>query len=317
MDIETATLINLTPGLQAPNAPKVSIGMPVYNGEAFIREALDSLLMQTYADYELIISDNASTDGTEAICREYVVKDARISYVRQAKNRGYAANFQFLLDEALGEYFMWMAADDILSDEYYLDHLIKKMEYNVDYVFPDVSIIDSAGKILQSNLMHPFDSAKTRFDFAKASTSINSYQVYGVFRTEQLKEDFGYLERHKDFPCFGEGLFVHVICTERSGVYVPDACKYYRRHGTNFSSIMPAKLLISPFWNYSISSIIYFIFSANLSTSEKFKIVIIKIFLDSRYLIYLLLAAFAQKYPMIKVYREKLRGMSSSKRMLK
>lgn len=96
-----------------PPVPQVSIGMPVYNGEPFIREALDSLLAQTFTDFELIISDNASTDGTEAICREYAAKDARIRYVRQVENRGAMPNFQFVLDEALGEYFMWAAADDV------------------------------------------------------------------------------------------------------------------------------------------------------------------------------------------------------------
>jgi len=113
MDIETVTSTHKTPSTQASNSPKVSIGMPVYNGEAFIREALDSLLAQTFTDFELIISDNASTDGTEAICREYAAKDARIRYVRQAENRGGIPNFQFVLDEAVGEYFMWAAADDV------------------------------------------------------------------------------------------------------------------------------------------------------------------------------------------------------------
>ena len=112
MDIETATPTDTTPSPQAADGPKVSIGMPVYNGEAFIREALDSLLAQTFTDFELIISDNASTDGTEAICREYAAKDERIRYLRQAENRGAPANFQCVLDEAVGEYFMWAAADD-------------------------------------------------------------------------------------------------------------------------------------------------------------------------------------------------------------
>ena len=98
--------------------PQVSIGMPVYNGEPFIREALDSLLAQTFTDFELTISDNASTDGTEAICREYAAKDARIRYVRQTENRGAAANFQFVLDEAVGEYFMWAAADDVWAESF-------------------------------------------------------------------------------------------------------------------------------------------------------------------------------------------------------
>jgi glycosyltransferase involved in cell wall biosynthesis len=92
--------------------PLVSIGMPVYNGARYIREALDSLLGQTFTDFELIISDNASTDSTEAICREYAAKDQRIRYIRQSQNLGASGNFKFVLDEALGEYFMWAAHDD-------------------------------------------------------------------------------------------------------------------------------------------------------------------------------------------------------------
>jgi len=87
--------------------------MPVYNGERFVGEALDSLLAQTFTDFELIISDNASADGTQAICRDYAVRDARIRYVRQSANRGAWANFRFVLDEAVGAYFMWAASDDV------------------------------------------------------------------------------------------------------------------------------------------------------------------------------------------------------------
>lgn len=92
--------------------PEVSIGMPVYNGERFIREALDSLLAQTFKDFELIISDNASTDATESICRNYAEQDSRIRYIRQQENIGALPNFQFVLNEASGEYFMWAACDD-------------------------------------------------------------------------------------------------------------------------------------------------------------------------------------------------------------
>jgi len=86
--------------------PKVSIGMPVFNGGATLREAIESLLAQSFTDFELIISDNGSTDDTEEICREYDAVDERIRYVRQPKNRGAAENWAFLLDQALGEYFM-------------------------------------------------------------------------------------------------------------------------------------------------------------------------------------------------------------------
>jgi glycosyltransferase involved in cell wall biosynthesis len=98
--------------------PKVSIGMPVYNGKKYIREALDSLLAQTFTDFELIISDNASTDGTEDICREYVKKDSRVRYVRQSQNMRAVWNFNFVLEEARGEYFMWASHDDCWNSRY-------------------------------------------------------------------------------------------------------------------------------------------------------------------------------------------------------
>ena len=67
---------------------RVSIGLPVYNGEAFLTESIESLLAQTFDDFELIISDNASTDGTEEICRSFAAADARIQYHREPTNQG-------------------------------------------------------------------------------------------------------------------------------------------------------------------------------------------------------------------------------------
>ena len=118
------------------DAPKVSIGMPVYNGEKYIREALDSLLAQTFTDFELIISDNASTDGTEAICREYAARDPRIRYVRQSENRGPTANFHFVLDEAVGEYFMWAAYDDLWGNHFLAQALGRMNSPDVGFAFP-------------------------------------------------------------------------------------------------------------------------------------------------------------------------------------
>lgn len=92
--------------------PRVSIGMPVFNGADGICRALDSLLTQSFQDFELIISDNASTDLTAEICQEYATRDARIRYVRQPRNIGPFANFDYVLRAAQGELFMWAAHDD-------------------------------------------------------------------------------------------------------------------------------------------------------------------------------------------------------------
>ena len=97
--------------------PRLTIGLPVYNGENFLSEALDTLLAQTYTDFELIISDNASTDGTEEICRRYARSDPRIRYLRQERNIGLVPNHNFLVGQARGEYFKWAGHDDRFAPE--------------------------------------------------------------------------------------------------------------------------------------------------------------------------------------------------------
>ena len=95
--------------------PRLSIGLPVYNGENYLAESLDSLLGQTYEDFELIISDNASTDGTADICRRYEREDSRIRYVRQPRNIGCAPNHNFIVDEARGDFVKWASHDDLYA----------------------------------------------------------------------------------------------------------------------------------------------------------------------------------------------------------
>ena len=95
--------------------PLVSIGLPTYNRGALLRRAIESVLAQDYPNLELVISDNASTDETEALCTEFSQKDSRVRYIRQPVNRGMAFNFRTVLEEAHGEYFMWLGDDDWLG----------------------------------------------------------------------------------------------------------------------------------------------------------------------------------------------------------
>ena len=107
----------------------ISVLMPVYNAAPFLAEAVESILNQTFTDFELIISDNASSDRTQLICSEYISKDKRVRYIRQDENIGIYANFQFVLDEALGEYFMWIADDDKRSSDF-LEEAVSLLESN-------------------------------------------------------------------------------------------------------------------------------------------------------------------------------------------
>lgn len=98
--------------------PKVSIGMPVFNSKSTVSAAIDSILKQSFGDFELIISDNASSDGTSEICSHYALQDNRIKYVCQNYNIGAWPNFDYVLKQSRGEYFMWAAGDDVRTDRF-------------------------------------------------------------------------------------------------------------------------------------------------------------------------------------------------------
>lgn len=95
--------------------PRVSVGLLVFNGENYLAQAVDSLLAQTYVDFELILSDNASTDATEKICRDFAARDDRVRYVRQPRNIGVAKNFNQTFATSRGELFKCSAHDDLYA----------------------------------------------------------------------------------------------------------------------------------------------------------------------------------------------------------
>lgn len=118
---------------ESARKPRVSVGVPVYNGEDFLSFALDSVLAQAFQDFELLICDNASTDRTQQICREYASRDARVRYFRNEKNLGIAPNQNRLAGLAAGEYFVWIAHDDGCTPEY-LARCVEILDQNPDVV---------------------------------------------------------------------------------------------------------------------------------------------------------------------------------------
>ncbi len=108
-------------------APCVSIGLPVYNGQKHISGAIESVLKQTFEDFELVISDNASTDDTEAVCRAFAARDSRIKYYRQEHNLGAVRNFNKVFELSRGEYFKWLGFDDWLEPEF-LESCVSKLD---------------------------------------------------------------------------------------------------------------------------------------------------------------------------------------------
>lgn len=175
--------------------PKVSIGMPVYNGEKYIRNALDALLAQTFTNFELVISDNASTDKTEKICNEYAFRDERIRYVRQAENRGAAANFQLVVDEAVGEYFMWAAYDDFWEPEFIAQALTLLTDTSIGFAFPTFKLksihYGIQKKISGDTFKGIEDKSRARRILSFANIHNRSHKcnlVYSIFRTNILRE---------------------------------------------------------------------------------------------------------------------------------
>ena len=131
------------------SAPLVTIGLPVYNGENYLRPALESLLAQTFPDWELILSDNGSVDGTEAICREFAARDSRIRYLREPVNRGAAWNFNRVFRLCRSPLFRWAAHDDVCAPEL-LERCVAVLRARPDAVLahPRTRIIGPQGESL-------------------------------------------------------------------------------------------------------------------------------------------------------------------------
>lgn len=127
--------------------PYVSIGLPVYNGDRFLKEALDSLLAQTYKNFELIISDNGSTDRTQEICRAYAAQDHRVRYYRNEQNLGASWNQNRVFQLSKGEYYKWAHHDDVSAPEL-LEHCTEVLDRNPSVVlcYPKTIIIDEQGQ---------------------------------------------------------------------------------------------------------------------------------------------------------------------------
>lgn len=177
---------------QEQTGPRVSVGLPVFNGENYLAEAIDSILAQTFTDFELIISDNASTDRTEEISRVYVERDNRVRYFRHATNRGASPNYNFTVGQARGTYFKWMAHDDVLRPRF-LEEAVRVLDDR-----PDVSLVYSKTRKIDENGVvtgdYDFLEDELRIDAAKPHTRFGDYicrahnclGIFGLMRLEQL-----------------------------------------------------------------------------------------------------------------------------------
>lgn len=170
---------------------RLTIGLPVYNGSALLARSLDHLLAQTFEDFVLIINDNASTDGTAAICEEYLRRDSRIRYFRNPDNVCWNENFRITLDRAKSPYFMWATHDDIWRPGFAEENIalldanpnacccVSKIVYFRDdgyrFTAPDTCPLTGA----------PEERIRT---FLRVMH--NCGRLYGVYRTDALRASF-------------------------------------------------------------------------------------------------------------------------------
>jgi glycosyltransferase involved in cell wall biosynthesis len=168
---------------------RLSIGLPVYNGEKYLSESLDALLGQSYGDYELIISDNASTDGTEEICRDYLARDRRISYVRQPVNIGAAPNHNYVFEQSRGELFKWASHDDLYGRDL-LQRCVEALDADRTLVLAHAwqAIIDGVGDIvLEVDYPLATDDPRAPERFRSLLLAVGGDDFYGVMRADVLR----------------------------------------------------------------------------------------------------------------------------------
>jgi glycosyltransferase involved in cell wall biosynthesis len=171
-------------------APRLSVGLPVYNGENYLAESIEALLGQSYENFELIISDNASTDSTADICHHYRKQDSRIRYIRRARDIGRVPNHNFVIEQARGELFKWAACDDL-----YARDLLKRCVDALD-AYPQVvlahswsAIIDDSGSVMKL-VEYPVATDAPRAPDRFRSMLFDGWgdDSYGVIRTEILRQ---------------------------------------------------------------------------------------------------------------------------------
>ncbi|EAW35319.1 glycosyltransferase family 2 protein [Lyngbya sp. PCC 8106] len=170
--------------------PKVVIGLPVYNGENYLRPAIESILAQTLTNFLLIISDNASTDATEEICREFAACDSRIIYHRQKDNIGAAPNFNFVFQPRLAPYFKWAAHDDILDPDY-LRQCVELLDRDSKLAVAHCLSykINDQGEIYGTHDNDlPLNSSRPSERFWRVLWANHFTDIFGVMRTDLLTQ---------------------------------------------------------------------------------------------------------------------------------
>lgn len=178
-----------TSQLLSENTRRVGIGIPVYNGEDYLESTLNSVLAQSFNDFEIFIADNASTDRTEEICRDYGSQDDRINYIRNPINLGASKNYTVCFEPSQHEYFRWQNADDPIESTL-LELCVKRLDEHPEAVltYGKTKIIDQHGELIElydDQLDLRDKSGSERFVNCLSSIGLSNV-LYGLVRREAL-----------------------------------------------------------------------------------------------------------------------------------
>lgn len=213
-------------------APLVTVGIPTYNRPEGLERTLGCICKQTYTNLEVIISDNCSTrPEVQSILEKYAGQDKRITYYVQEKNISIVPNFQFLLNKARGEYFMW-AADDDNWDANFIEVCVNSMRVNKDVALcmTDLKIVGQDGMPRDSKLKRSFmqqNLFNRCFNFVK-STGENKYFFCGLYRTSMVKN----IPFNNSWG--GDHLFLYETITRGKFLYIAGQSNlYYYRGGSS------------------------------------------------------------------------------------
>lgn len=222
---------SIKPSSFSVDAIAVSIGLPVYNGEEFLEEAIVSLLNQTFRDFELIVSDNASTDATPDIIQKYLENDHRIRYIRQENNIGPGNNYMYVLTQAKARFFMWASHDDIW-DHNWLATLIENIGPE-DIGVRGGLLLMKDGHIVAEKILPNFQRGDFVRCFFGNENNYRSHYAYSLFYREKLLEtglDTVYLDYYPD------ALFVYSLLEQGGLRSIPETGMRYRIHAGNLGN---------------------------------------------------------------------------------
>ena len=215
--------------------PRVTVLMAVYNGQAFLREAIESILNQSYADFELLIADDASTDRTPDIIRSY--RDPRIRVVRNESNRGVAYTRNRALPLARGEYVAVLDADDVSYPH--------RLETQVAYLdaHPDVVLLGGSYEIIDDQ-GHVINTAHAQTD----PLSIRWHLLFGnciaqstvMYRLPEVVELGGYDDRV--FAGEDYDLYVRIAASRHMIAQLDEVLVQHREHSCSLDQVEPVEV---------------------------------------------------------------------------